>query len=132
MGIKDVTIHQEQRERTNGQVEVEDPAPAVVVGDPTAECWAEDWGEKNTDAEGRHGMTVTLLRKSLEQNGLGERLEPSAGQTLQHAEDDELRQRGGHAATERGDRESGNASEEKALAAEMIRQPSRNRKHDCV
>src|SRR3954452_3585368 len=34
--------HQD-RENTNRNVDVEDPAPGIIVGNPTAQRWANDW-----------------------------------------------------------------------------------------
>src|SRR5689334_2409782 len=88
--IDDEAVHQEERQDADGKIEVEDPAPIVVVGDPSAERGAENGSEQDADAIGGHGVTVALFGERLEENRLSERLKAAAGQALQYAEDDQL------------------------------------------
>ena len=62
--IEDEAVHQDERQDADREIEVEDPAPAVVVGDPSTERGAEDGREQNADAEGGHGVAVAFFRES--------------------------------------------------------------------
>src|ERR1035437_2445040 len=101
MGIEYKLVHEEQGKSAYGQVEIKDPAPAVIVGDPSTQCGPENRRQKNADAEGRHGMPVPFLGESFQKNRLGQRLQSAARQALEHAKDDQLRKRSGQSATER-------------------------------
>ena len=125
-------VHHEQREDANRKIEVEDPAPGVVVGDPAAEGGAEDGREDDAEAEGGHGGAVPTGREGLQQNRLGQRLQASAGEPLQHAEEDQPLQRGGHTAEQRGEGKPSHARHQHAAAPEAVRQPSRHGKNDGV
>ena len=51
--VVDDGVAEDEREEADGDVEVEDPAPAIVVGDIAAEGGADDGGEEGGDAEER-------------------------------------------------------------------------------
>ena len=89
--IEHKTVHQEERQHAHWQVEVEDPAPAVVVSDPSAQRRPENRRQQNADAERRHGMAVSFLGERLQKNRLGQGLQSAARQSLQHAENNQLR-----------------------------------------
>ncbi len=55
---------------------------------------------------------------------LAARLEPAAGQALDHPEQDDLLQAGGHAAQPRGEGEDGDREQEVVAAAEVGREPA--------
>ena len=59
--------------------------------------------------------------KAIQQHPLARRLEPAAGQALQYAEQNQLRQAGGQAAEPRGEREDGDRQQEILAAAEVGR-----------
>ena len=120
------------RERAHRQVEVEDPAPGVVVGDPAAERGPEDGREDDAQPKCRHRRAVPLGRESLQQDGLRQRLQSAAGEALQHAEEDEPFQAGGHSAEQRGQGEAGDAGQQNPAAPEAVRQPARHRQNDGV
>ena len=107
--IEHKLVHQEQRQRANRKVQIKNPAPAVVVGDPSAERRPKNRRQQNADAERRHGVSVTLLGKSFQQNRLRQRLQSAARQPLQNSEDNQLRQRRCQSAAQRRHRESRDA-----------------------
>ena len=74
-----------QGEEADGNVDVKDPAPAIVVGDVTAERRPDDGREQRGDAEHRLGGALLLRRKRVEQHALARGLQAAAGETLQHA-----------------------------------------------
>ena len=75
---------------------------------------------------------MLLRRKGLQQNRLRQRLQASAGESLQHAEEDERVEAGRHAAQQRGQGESGDADHQHAASAEAVRQPARHGQNDGV
>ena len=74
-----------ERERADGQIEVKDPAPAIVVGDVTAEGRPDHGSEQRGDAEERLGGALLFRRKRIEQHALAGGLQTAAGEALQHA-----------------------------------------------
>ena len=72
--IFDETRNHEDSDNTDRDVDVESPPPAVLVGEPTAECGAEDGSDDYAQAEDSHGYTTFGWRKTLEQDRLRERL----------------------------------------------------------
>ena len=90
--------HMHEREEADRDVEVEDPAPAVVVGDVAAERRPDDRREQRGDAEERLRGALFLRRKRVEQHALARRLQSAAGQALQHARDDQHVEARRHAA----------------------------------
>ena len=130
--IADEAVHEHQGENADREVQVKNPAPAVIVGNPSAERGAENRRQQDADTEGRHGMTVTLFGEGFQKDGLSKWLQAAARQALQDAEDDQLRERGGQTAAERGQRETSDAGEQEALASNAIREPSGDWQHDGV
>ena len=63
--------HMSERQQADRHVQVEDPAPAVVVGDVAAERRPDDRREQRRDAEERHRRALLLRRKGIEQNRPG-------------------------------------------------------------
>jgi hypothetical protein len=55
----------QRAQHADRQVDEEDPAPAVVVGQPAAERRPHDRAKDRADAEHRHGMAVALRRVDL-------------------------------------------------------------------
>src|ERR1700751_774460 len=58
--------HEKQRKNADREIEVEDPAPGVVIGNPYAKGWAQNRRQQNSYAEGRHGVSMTLFGKRLQ------------------------------------------------------------------
>jgi len=67
-----------QREQAGGDVDVKDPAPAVVVGDVAAERRPDNRREQRGDAEDRLGGALFLPWKCVQQHGLARRLQAAA------------------------------------------------------
>ncbi len=63
---------------------------------------------------------------------LGERLQSATGQALQHAKQDQLPQGCSESAAKRGDGESGNAGQQEAFAAHVIREPAGDGQNDGI
>src|SRR5271166_5918053 len=122
----------QHRKYAHRQVEIEDPAPGVVVGDIAAERGAENGREDDAEPKRRHRRAVPLGRKGLQQDSLGQRLQSATRETLQNAEEDEPIQAGSHPAEQRGQRETGDAGQKNSTAAEAVRQPARHWQDDGI
>ena len=113
-------------------VDQEDPAPGILVGDPAAEGRADDRRHQGRQAEQRHRHALLFARKGVEQHALAGGLKTAAGQALDHAEQDQLIEAGGHPAQPRGEGEDGDRQQEVVAATEMGRQPAGDRQDDGV
>ncbi len=60
--------HRKRASSTDRHVQIEDPTPAVVVGDVTAERRPDDRREQRRDAEDGHRRALFFRRKRIEQN----------------------------------------------------------------
>ena len=117
-------------EQTERQVDVEDAAPAVGLGQPAADRRAHDRPEHHADTPDRHGEASALGRVDVQQRGLRQRHQRGAERALKHAEHDDLAQRLGRAAEHRGDGEAEDAADIERLAAVTGRQPADRCRHD--
>ena len=78
------------------------------------------------------GRALFLGGKRVQQHTLARGLESAAGQALEHAKEDQLRQAGGHAAEPRGEGEDGDRHQEVVAAAEVGREPAGDRQDEGV
>ena len=102
-----------------GKIDVEDPAPGVIVGDPAAERGADGRRHDRGDAVQRKGQAALLRREGVGQNRLRHRLQSAAARALQDAEHDQRPQRRRGAAKQRAEREQEDAQQEEALSPEQ-------------
>src|SRR2546428_2909123 len=114
----------DEAEEPDGQVDVEDPAPGPVVRDPAAQGRPEDGAHHDADAPHGHGEAALTQREDLPQDGLRERDQRAAPESLEDAGDDQKGQVGGQPREEGADREDRGADEEEAAAPDTTRQPS--------
>ena len=120
----------EEGKDADRQVDVEDIAPAIGLGQPAAEHGPQDGTGHHRDAPKRHGGSLPLLRIDVEQDGLRERDERRAEHALQDPEQHDLDQRLRHAAQHRGDGEAGDGEEEEPLEPEPSGEVAGRRRHD--
>ena len=113
-------------------VDQEDPAPSVVVGDPAAQRRPHHGREHHAHAVHRHRHALLFARKSFAQDGLRNRLQRAAAQALQHAAQDQDGKAGRQAAHRGAGGEQQHAAHVKSLAAEQRGEPSAERQHDRV
>ena len=64
-GLADENQGAQRAQHADRQVDVKDPAPAVILGQPAAERRPHDRAEDRADAEHRHGVAVALGRVDL-------------------------------------------------------------------
>ena len=116
-----------------GQVDVEDPAPAVVVGEPAAEHRTEDGRHHDAEAPEAHRLAAVAAGGKASSSTACESgcsAPPVAPcmmrKTHQHGQGRR------EAAQERGDREADDGQHEQPLAAEVVRQPAGHGQDDRV
>ncbi len=105
-------VGHEAQEREDGQrpdrdVDVENPAPGEVLGEPAAERRPDDRAHDHRCAPDRHHLRNQPLRVEVEHHRLRQRDQRCARDALQEAEQHHLRQVLRHAAEHRGDGEAG-------------------------
>ncbi len=130
--VDDEVADHQQRENPHRQIDVEDPAPGVVVGDPAAQRRPQDGRDDNAQAECRHRRAMLFGRESFQQHRLRQRLQASTAEALQHAKEDQRLQAGRHTAEQRTDGEAGNAQHQHAPPPKAHGQPSRHGQNDGV
>ena len=118
------------RQDADRHVDVEHPAPAVVVGQPAAEHRRQHGTEHHPLAPERHGATMPLGGIDVEQHGLRQRHQARPGETLQDPEQNDLIDRLRHAAQHGADGETDHRGHQHALAPEAPGEPARQRRHD--
>ena len=105
--IEDENFGEDQRDDADGDVDVEDPAPAVVVGEPSAGDRAEHRRDHDAERPEGHRLPALFGGKGFQQNGLREWLQSSAAGALNHPTKDEERQGGCEPAEKRCHGEAG-------------------------
>ncbi len=130
--IEDKQVGHDERQDAHGNVDVEDEAPAVAVGEPPSQHGTENGRDDDAEAPESHRAPALLGGKGFEQHRLRDRLQRASGHPLDHAEDDEHRERRRETAEERRDGEPAYREHQQAFASELIREPSRHRKNDRV
>ena len=130
LGLRHEGRDDEEGQRPHRHVDVEDPAPAVIVRQPAAQHGAQDRPHHDAEAPDGHGRAMLLPRVVVEQRRLREGHQCRAEGALQQAEDHRLVDRHGDGAEHRGDGESRHRDEIEPLAPEAGGEPSRRRCHD--
>ncbi len=130
--IKDVGTHHKGRHHADGQIDVEQPAPGIAIGDPSAQHGSEHRRHHDAERPECHGFAAALGRKSFEQDGLREWLQSSAGRALYHAKDDKHGKVRRNPTKERGDGEARDREQQQPFAAKVVRQPSGHRQDDGI
>ena len=128
----DEAVGEEEGEQADGDVDEEDPAPVVVVGDPAAEDGAD--GGRGDDGDGveREGRGSFGGREGVDEDGLLDGSEAAAADALQDAGEKHDVERGSDAAEERCDGEEGDAGHVVVLAAEDAGEPGGHGQDDGV
>ena len=114
------------------QVDVEDPPPRPVVGDPAAHRGPERRGEHDAHAPHRHGHAPLAGGKDLPQHGLRDGNDRPAPQALEHARRDQDLHGGRDGRQEGADGEENGAEEEEAPPAEARGEPTRGGENDGI
>ena len=123
---------EEEGENGDGDVDEEDPAPGVVVGDPAAERGTDGGREDDGHPIDGEGLAAFAGRKGVREDGLLAGLEAAAAGSLEDAEKDEQRKRGSEAAEHGADAKERDADHVEALASEEGDEIGAGRKNDGV
>ncbi len=115
-----------------GNVDVESPAPRVLVGQPPSQRGSQDGRNHDAERKNGHRGPTFFRRKAFEQYRLGERLQCPAPGALHCAGDQNHSQTRRRAADKGRNREDHNAGDEEALASESQRKPAAGRQDDGV
>ena len=130
--IRDHARREQQRHDADRDVDEEDPAPRVVVGDEAAQRWSDRRRQHHRHAVDRERHPALRGRKRVGHDRLLAGRKAAARRPLQHAEEDQQRQRRCQAAQQRAGGEPGDAGHVEPLAADAAREPSADRQHDRV
>ncbi len=120
----------DRRHDTERNIDVEDPAPTVMIGQPAAQYRAADRADHHPHGPDRHGGAPFLRRIDLVHHRLRQRHQRGAEHALHRAENHHLSQRLRHAAEDRGEGEAGDRGDEQARAAEPRGEEAGRRRHD--
>lgn len=116
----------------HGDVDVENPRPADVVGDPAAQERPHHRRDQRGHGPHRHRQARQRLGVAGEQQRLRQRNHRPGDEALHHARRDQERHAGREAAEEGGGDEEQHAEHEQAHLPEALRQPAGERHRDGV
>lgn len=119
--IEDEKIDQGEAKNADRQVDVEHPTPGIGIGDPATQSRAEDRRRHDAHTPECRRFAALFSGKFLKQHSLGDRLESSAGRTLQHPKEDQSRQAGSHSTKHARERKSRHHRHQQALSAQIVR-----------
>src|SRR5258706_4629001 len=125
-------IDQHERQSANWNVEVENPAPGVAIGDPASQRWTNGRSADGRDSIQREGQPALRGRKRIAQDCLRHRLQAPSERALQDPKQ-EKKPKAGRDSAEQGTRsEKHNAGQKKALPPKESNQPATCRQNDCI
>ena len=130
--IFDKHADQEKRQHADGQVDVENPAPGIAVGDPAAQGGADDRRDHDAHAVDGHGRAVLAGGKLSSRMACARGCMPPPPTPLQDAGKDEHGHVDGEAAKQRGHGEEHDGEHEQALATDAAGDPAGGGQHDGV
>src|SRR5690242_11533549 len=68
--IENKRLSQEDRKHSNRHIDIEDPAPAVIVSEPPADYRAKHRRDHNSERPKRHGLATFFRGERLQQDRL--------------------------------------------------------------
>ena len=131
-GVEQERARHEEAEHADGQVDVEDPAPGPVVGDPSPHRRPERRGEHDPESPHRHGHAALVGRKDLPQHRLRDGDDRPAPQTLEDAHGDQELDGGRDGGEKGADGEQRGADQEKAPPSEPRGEPPGGGQRDGI
>src|SRR4029077_5703867 len=130
--VLDQTRGQQQRQDPDRNVDEENPAPGVVVGNPPAEGGSNRGPHHHRNSVYGKSHSTFGGREGIRENGLLTRLQTAAADSLQNPENNEGGKVGRKTAQKGTHGEQGDAAHIKALAAHNRRQPPAERQNDRI
>ena len=131
-GIFDEAKDQEQRQNADRQIDEENPAPGVVIRDPSAEGRSDRRRDDCGDAVEREGQTALFGRESVRQDCLGHGLKPATADPLQNPKEDDGSEAWRDPTQKGAQSENYQTDHEKPFAAECSGKPSADGQHDGI
>ena len=122
----------QRRDDADRDVDVEDPRPVDVVGDPAAQQRTHHRRDQGGDCPHRHRQPGQRFRIAGQQQRLRERDHRPGDEALQRAERNQRRHVRRQAAQQRRHHEQDHAADEQPDLAEALRQPAGQRHGDRV
>ncbi len=122
--------HNRDSQDAHRQVDVEHPAPAEPVGQPAAQCGADDRGEAEDAAEDALQLDPLLRRKDVSQHCEDSGKQHAAEEALDGSEEGQLKHVLRQAAESGGQHETDHACQQERLAAEHVAQLAGDRNHN--
>ena len=119
-------------ENADGDIEEEDPAPGIVVGDPAADGGPDGGCDDDGHPVDGEGDAAFFRSEGIGEDGALAGLQAPAGRALKDAEEDQQSERVGETATERKDGESDDTAHVEALAADAVGDPAADGQNDGV
>jgi hypothetical protein len=123
-------IHAQEGDDAQRHIDVEDPAPGEVLGQPAADRRPHHRPQHQGRAPQAHHPRHQPGWKDVEHHRLRQRHQRGGGHPLQQAEEHDLRKAGGDPAQHRGHGEGADRQQEHLLAADLLRHPARQRQRD--
>jgi hypothetical protein len=130
--VFDKSADHEDSQDADRYIDIERVTPAIGVSEPASQCGSEDGGAHHAEPKQRHGDAALLRWKTLQKDGLRQRLQSSAAGPLQYTRCQNEAKRGRSATRERRSCEDGDTDDEEALAPDPHRKPVRSGKHDRI
>ena len=129
-GLVDEHKDADERNDADRQIDVEHPAPVVIVGQPTAERGADDRADHGTGPPYRHRLAMPLGRIDAQEDGLRQRHQGCTTDPLQQAKEDDLGEAFGKPAQYRRRGKADDRNQKDTFDAESPGQPAGQRRHD--
>ena len=123
---------QQQRNYADWNIHKENPAPGVVVSDPSAESGPDRRGHNHRDSVDSERHAAFSGREGVGKNRLLARLQPAATSALQHAEENQHGEIRRQPAKQRADGEQRNAAHVKPLTSDDRRNPAAKGQNDRI
>ena len=130
--VFDKGLDHEDGKDADGQVDIENPAPGIVVGDPATEGRPKNRGHNHAHAEGGHRHTALFARETFEQNRLRHRDQGPAARSLKNPGKDEKAERRSHAAQHGRGGKNADAHGQQAAPSELHSEPARDGQNDRI
>ncbi len=123
---------EKERQQADGNIDEEDPAPTVVIRNPTAEHRPDRRGRYQHNGVESEGRSTLGRRKGIHQNGLRYGGEASTGDALEDAADQHYLQGGRDAAEKRHGCEENYARQIVVFASKGPAQPGAHGQDHCI
>src|ERR1700730_15047385 len=131
-GIFDKLRNQHEGHNPQWNVDVENPAPRVIVCDPASERWTDSRCADGCNSIQREGQSALLGSKAITQNGLRHRLQASSDRSLHDSKEKQEAKTGCDPTEKRTDCKKRNADQKEALPSERCHQPSTQWQNDRI